>query len=594
MTAPNPVSEALLRAQSALGAGQIEEGYAALAAVLRHDPTERNALYNTAVIDGRRGDWTRAARGFRRTVLSDPAHAAALGSLTAVSGHGAPGSAGETSPSQIRLAARPTVLAPDNPAHWRRLAEALDAHNGSMTGTLTLTLTPTPRGSAIEAWRRAVILGLADGGTLAAAARPLRARNPATARAMILTALHGPSAARLPEAVQAACWSQLAELDQSRGRPQAAVRAHKRCACLDPARADILANLAAAHQDASAPGETHRVLSRARAADPSDRHVRWLLGCRAMARHQFEAAAPLLAARWTDPEPGSRAAREQAPLWTGDRLGRRSIRLWPDFNIGDEILFANVVPDVTGVGPAPKRRVILEAAPRLGALFGRSFPNAEVVAAPANRDEPASPEADTDLQASTALAACWLRRRIPQFPDTQGYLKADPDRTQRYRDILTAGGTERLVGLGWTSGNRRTAAGKATRLIDWAVLLGMPGVRVVSLQYDPPEDEIAAVREVGLPVPETPPLDDLRDDIDGLAALIGAMDVVVSISGLTAHLAGALGRPGHVLLPPAPLWFWFDRGRRTPWYPSLTLHRRAPEEADWRRPIAEIATAIGA
>ncbi len=574
---PDRRTDTLQRAQAALKAGRLGEGYAALGEILKVDPADRNALYNMGVIDGRRGDRTRAALRFRLTVLTDPAHVSALGSLASLPEH-LPGGVVAN-----RLTSWARMLAPGNPTVWRRHAEAMAESDRGDDG---------PQSIVSRSWRRAVLLGISDSLTLAAAARPLRTSFPGSARAMLVSALHAPNANRQTPAVHAACWSHLAELEQSRGQPARAVQAHRRCACLDPARADVLANLAAAHQDASEPLETDRVLSRAVAADPSDRHVRWLLGCRAMARHRFEAASPLLATRWTDPEPGSRAAREIQPLWTGNRLGSRSIHLWPDFNIGDEILYASVVPDVTGTGVRPKRRVVLEADPRLRALFSRSFPHAEVIDAPTNRDQLVETPPETDVQASTALAACWLRQRIPQFPDTTGYLKADPDRVAAMGGALSQHGEARLIGLGWTSGNRRTAAGKATRLIDWAPLLAAPGIRVVSLQYDPPEDEIEEVLAAGLPAPLSPPLEDLRDDIDGLAALIAAMDAVVSISGLTAHLAGALGMNGHVLLPPAPLWFWFDQGRRTPWYPSLQLYRRAPSEDGWQRPISEIASAL--
>jgi len=71
-------------------------------------------------------------------------------------------------------------------------------------------------------------------------------------------------------------------------------------------------------------------------------------------------------------------------------------------------------------------------------------------------------------------------------------------------------------------------------------------------------------------------VDQLRD-LDGFAAQVAAMDHVVTISNTTAHLAGALGRPGTVLLPQSRglHWYWFTERPDSPWYPSLTLLRQS-------------------
>ena len=58
------------------------------------------------------------------------------------------------------------------------------------------------------------------------------------------------------------------------------------------------------------------------------------------------------------------------PWWQGGPLSGRSILVWADQGLGDEIMFANPVPDLVAMGA----RVVLECAPRLERLFARSFP----------------------------------------------------------------------------------------------------------------------------------------------------------------------------------------------------------------------------
>jgi ADP-heptose:LPS heptosyltransferase len=105
----------------------------------------------------------------------------------------------------------------------------------------------------------------------------------------------------------------------------------------------------------------------------------------------------------------------------------------------------------------------------------------------------------------------------------------------------------------------------------------------VSLQYGTVGQQIsAATRELGVTILEDPAIDQLRD-VDGFAAQVAAMDHVVTVSSTAAHVAGALGRPGTVLLPAGRglKWHWMTDRPDTPWYPSLTLLRqRAPENWD--------------
>ena len=63
-------------------------------------------------------------------------------------------------------------------------------------------------------------------------------------------------------------------------------------------------------------------------------------------------------------------------------------------------------------------------------------------------------------------------------------------------------------------------------------------------------------------------------DIDGLACLIQACDVVVSIDNTTVHLAGALGKDVRVLLPYFPDWRWQSNKESSLWYASLKLYRQ--------------------
>ena len=87
-----------------------------------------------------------------------------------------------------------------------------------------------------------------------------------------------------------------------------------------------------------------------------------------------------------------------------------------------------------------------------------------------------------------------------------------------------------------------------------------------------------------------PPLD-AHSDFVQTAALIDALDAVVSVDTSIAHLAGALGKPVFVLLPYAPDWRWCIAGERTPWYPTARLFRQ-PAIGDWQSAVASLRAAL--
>ena len=103
---------------------------------------------------------------------------------------------------------------------------------------------------------------------------------------------------------------------------------------------------------------------------------------------------------------------------------------------------------------------------------------------------------------------------------------------------------------------------------------------LVNLQYGDVDDEIKEFKEeTGIDVVQCASVDN-REDLDGLAALIEACDLVVSITNVSVHMAGALAKETWVLLPYVANFWWLLERTDSVWYPSLTLYRQ-PTLDDW-------------
>ncbi len=175
------------------------------------------------------------------------------------------------------------------------------------------------------------------------------------------------------------------------------------------------------------------------------------------------------------------------------------------------------------------------------------------------------------------------------IPHAVPYLACEPRHAAKIAEELAPFRDTLRVGLAW-AGSRAHANDRrrSCPLAAIAPLLEMSGVAWFSLQKDDGEDQIAAV-----PAAHRLVLLDARRDFERKAALIAALDLVVSVDTSTAHLAGALARPLWVLLPFAPDWRWQLDRADSPWYPTARLFRQ-PRAGDWPAVITEVQRALEA
>jgi tetratricopeptide (TPR) repeat protein len=376
----------------------------------------------------------------------------------------------------------------------------------------------------------------------------------------------------------------LASILQKSGQFERALAAYDGAVGADPASAEAHNGRAAALMALGRDDEARAALqtSQGLAPDFADAHSNAAL--LSLASGDF--AAGWSAYEWRWPSDGSgRRAFEYQP-WAGESEG--AILVWGEQGIGDRILYAGMVPDLRARG----QDVVIETDARLVALFERSFPGVKAVAL-SDPPDAATQSADVRWHTPAGSLGRWLRSSLAWFPNRQAYLVPDANRVQRYRTLLKDGSDARVVGISWISSNPIVGRHKTMALRDLAPILSIPDLRFVDLQYGDTAAERAALEaECGVQITHIPDLD-LHQDIDGVAALAAACDLVISVSNTTVHLSAAVGTPTWVLVPAAAgnLWYWMRRGAHTPWYAAVTIFRQK-KLGEWTELVSDVAARL--
>ncbi len=306
-----------------------------------------------------------------------------------------------------------------------------------------------------------------------------------------------------------------------------------------------------------------------------------LLSCGRLAE-----AWPHYAWRWQDLPaghhvPGGALARPDPASWRG-----RRVLLFPEQGLGDMLQFLRYVPLVMAQGaqvtveiPAPLRRLA-------ATLPGR--PAVVVTGEPVPPHDVAIPLMNLPWAFGTDLST---------IPGGIPYFTPEPHAVATWRDRLARLPGQK-IGLVWAGEPRAFDASayridrrRSLKLAALAPLAQIPGVTFVSLQKG------AGAAQAATPPPGMTLHDwtaELADYAD-TAALVQALDLVISVDTSPVHMAGSLGRPVWMLGRYDSCYRWLrDREgspQGSPWYPTLR-HFRQATPGDWPAVIARVATAL--
>jgi tetratricopeptide (TPR) repeat protein len=260
------------------------------------------------------------------------------------------------------------------------------------------------------------------------------------------------------------------------------------------------------------------------------------------------------------------------PRWRGEPAEGRTLLIHAEQGLGDSIQFCRYA----SLAAARGLHVVMEVQKPLVRLL-RALPDVDRIV---TRGEEPLPSFDLHCPMQSLPLA--FATTIATIPSARSYLRADRAQAAAWQARLDAVGRPGLrVGLAW-AGNPAMIRDHQRSLAphQLAPLFPLPGVHFVSLQKDGPRA-----------APDAPITDFMAEmeDFAETAALIAALDLVISVDTAVAHLAAALGKPVWLLDRFDPDWRWLLGRRDSPWYPSLRLYRQ-PRPGSWDEILAEVTS----
>ena len=168
----------------------------------------------------------------------------------------------------------------------------------------------------------------------------------------------------------------------------------------------------------------------------------------------------------------------------------------------------------------------------------------------------------------------YYRRNLENFI-RKPFIKVNEEIYKKIQNKLLKYKNRYNVGISWKSFNNRFASDKSLNLNDFKDVFNLPNCNIFNLQYGDVLDEINDFNNKKNKLISVEDLD-LYNDFEGIASLLKSLDIFITISNSTAHLAGSLGVKTLLIKPNkhALFHYWNQKNNKTPWYNSVELIER--------------------
>ncbi len=374
----------------------------------------------------------------------------------------------------------------------------------------------------------------------------------------------------------ASTWFHLGNALRECGDSVGAIEAYTKATQLDPSNADVLTNLGIELLAMGRYQQAEEAHTRAIVLSPEHSAAHTNLAISLLTRGDLKAGLAHYEHRLAFPKYNPRAYMDYR--WNGEPLEGRTLLVWGEQGLGDQIQFSrylNLLKELQG-------RIVVQCSHGLGAVFRKWYPHCTIVECDRG-DVYGGPDWDVQISMMSlphTLSAGYATLIDPGIPGQidrgvgTGPLPVSHDSLN--------------VGIVWAgSPHHFNDANRSMHIRTLEPILGLRSVRCYSFQKGEAAAQLSELDMTTKPYDADPFLTDWI----ATSQCLGQLDMLLSVDTSVVHMAGSLGLPTVVLLPPLPDWRWLHDGDTTTWYPTMRLIRAA-KNREWGTAVAFAAEII--
>jgi len=264
-------------------------------------------------------------------------------------------------------------------------------------------------------------------------------------------------------------------------------------------------------------------------------------------------------------------------MWDGKPFKDKCLLVHDDQGLGDTLQFVRYLPLVKNLGGT----VILETRREIIPLLAE-FPGIDMLA-----ERP--PEGQSNVEFDYYIPLMSIPGRmgttLDSIPAKIPYLYAQAEKSDFWKEKMKRGAVK--IGLIW-AGNKLhiNDANRSCSLDRFNWLQDISNISIFSLQKT-----VSPAEETRLKKMRAENFGPDFKDFSDTAAVIGDLDMVITVDTAVAHLAGAMGKTTWILLPFDPDWRWMTERLDSPWYPTVRLYRQR-QPGDWDGVMSTVCRAL--
>ena len=323
---------------------------------------------------------------------------------------------------------------------------------------------------------------------------------------------------------------------QDQGKFNEAIDAHKMSILLNPDYAEAYSNMGVTLQDQGKIDEAIAAHRKSISLKPDLADAHENLSFALLNKGKVKEGLEEYEWRWKTSKINSQKRHFSQPSWDGKKsLKGKRMLLWCEQGLGDTINWSSCISHLTSMA----EHCILECNEKLVPLLKRSFPNLEVKSENIKLDPKRN---DFDFHLPMGSLYKYFINIITKNKKPEAYLIPDPIRVNFWKKRLNSLGKGPYIGISWKSNNITPARQQNYAPIsDWFPVLNIPKVTFINLQYKNFKDDLSKIKyEMGTKVHNFEDLDHYND-LDDVAALCSALDMVVSTKVTPTSIAAGVG-----------------------------------------------------